>query len=412
MRTSSVRAEIKRLTGADLEATREFLLRDCYIPGKGFSSQYAGQGTVSCATSAICIYALSETGQLSHSQKQEFQRILLAFRATVPAEQVGAFPRTTGGEPSAWTTGQAALALLSLGASWKLIEPSVRWLLAKQAPNGGWNFPGTVEGHERLIYTFYPTIVFLRRRTQLGTAGRKSLARVFDFVESCGEQQGAFWIPLRNHLRGLLQRRENRDVGNASLNDYWRLFEHDWPPTEHVDEDWLPIRFKMTLMCGSNYLVLRHRVPAHDPLALLHLRYYADERIGNGWSDRRDEQRPKTWATALGVLTLYRWGSDLGISGNKLKRLPTRSELVKKLQSGSAPEGQMSVHAQSLVHRCKELRSGAQHATRYQALIRDVFMFLFGGVLKDPKSESKTFFGTLRRDVTFRNAADDGPWCD
>jgi hypothetical protein len=77
--------------------------------GKGFSSQYAGQETVSCATSAICIYALSETGQLSHSQKHEFQRVLLAFRETVPAEQAGASPSATEEDPSAWTTAQAAL---------------------------------------------------------------------------------------------------------------------------------------------------------------------------------------------------------------------------------------------------------------------------------------------------------------
>src|SRR3989441_5245979 len=84
VRTSSVATVIKRLTGANLEATREFLLRDCFVPGKGFSSQYAGQGTVSCTTSAICIYALSETGHLTQRQKRGFTRVLLAFRAAMP----------------------------------------------------------------------------------------------------------------------------------------------------------------------------------------------------------------------------------------------------------------------------------------------------------------------------------------
>src|SRR5437667_12067236 len=104
VRTSSVATVIKRLTGANLEATREFLLRDCFVPGKGFSSQYAGQGTVSCTTSAICIYALSETGHLTQRQKRGFTRVLLAFRAAMQVEEAGAFPRTTGGELSAWTT--------------------------------------------------------------------------------------------------------------------------------------------------------------------------------------------------------------------------------------------------------------------------------------------------------------------
>ena len=43
--------------------------------------------------------------------------------------------------------------------------------------------------------------------------------------------------------------------------------------------------------------------------ALLHIRYLADERIGAGWNDRREDQ-PKPWATALGALTLHRWGVE------------------------------------------------------------------------------------------------------
>jgi hypothetical protein len=102
------------------------------------------------------------------------------------------------GEPSAWTTGQAALALISLGASWKLVRPSVDWLLAMQGPNGGWNFCGTHDGHERLTYTLYPTLALLRCRTHIGEAGKKALSRVYDFVQSSEEQQDPFWIPLRN----------------------------------------------------------------------------------------------------------------------------------------------------------------------------------------------------------------------
>src|SRR5205823_3433725 len=56
---------IKRLTGADLAATRSFLLKECFVPGQGFWSQYADHGTVSCTTTAICAYALAETGPLT-----------------------------------------------------------------------------------------------------------------------------------------------------------------------------------------------------------------------------------------------------------------------------------------------------------------------------------------------------------
>jgi hypothetical protein len=404
---------IKRLTGVNLEATRQFLLQDCFVPGKGFSSQYAGQETVSCATSAICTYALSETGKLSRRQKREFQRVLLGFRATVPTEQAGAFPRTTGGEPSTWTTGQAALALLSLRASWNLIEPSVKWLLARQATNGGWNFGGTQDGHERLIYAFYPTLVLLRCRARLGQAGKRALSRVSAFIESCQELENPFWIPLRNHLRASLERRRgHQSADDASLDDYWQLFEQGWPPPEHIDEDWLSKRFSMALMCGSNYLLLRRQIAANHPLALLHLRYLADERIGNGWNDKREEQQPKTWATALGALTLHRWARDLSRISTRLTRIPTRSELVLRLRAEAAPERPISSDAGLLLRRFSQLHPGPQHAAGYQALVRDVFTFLFGSILKDPKSESRTIFGTLRRDLTFRNAAETGPWCD
>jgi hypothetical protein len=164
----------------------------------------------------------------------------------------------------------------------------------------------------------------------------------------------------------------------------------------------------MTLMCGSNYLLLRHQLDANHAGALLHLLYYADEMVGNGWTDRREDQQPKTWATALGLLTLHRWAHDLGRTSTPLPRIPTRAELLKKLQPGSAVEGRMSSYARSLVRRFKEVRPGPQHARKYQVLVRDVFAFLFGDVLKDPKLESKTIYGTLRRDVMFSNAAEVG----
>ena len=128
---------IKRLTGTDLDATRAFLRRQCFVEGKGFSSQYGGQERVSCTTTAICAYALSEMGALTQADKDEFQRVLLAFRRNSPSDQDGAFPRTTGQAASAWTTGQAALALASLSAPWRVIQPSVEWLLRTQGANGG-----------------------------------------------------------------------------------------------------------------------------------------------------------------------------------------------------------------------------------------------------------------------------------
>jgi len=410
-RNGTIRAVIKRLTGVDLDATRDFLLRECFVPGKGFYSQYAGQGTTSCTTSAICAYVLSETGQLTLYQRREFGRVLLAFRATASGEHAGGFPRTTAGEVNSWTTAQVALALLSLGADWNQIWPSVEWLLARQATNGGWNFPGTRDGHERLIYTLYPALVLIRCRARLSQAGDAALSRISGFVESCENEQDPFWIPIRSHLRSLVGRPGEQQPPHGVLNDYARLFTDGWPAAR-VEEDWLSNRFHMALMCGSNYLLLRHQVSVIDPLALLHLRFLADERINNGWSDKREEQQPKTWATALGVLTLYRWACDFCRASANLTRIPTRSELVIQLRAGTVPERSFSEDARQLLGRFAQIRPGTQHATKYQALVRDVFSFLFGSALKDPKSESRTIFGTLRRDVTFRNAAEVGPWCD
>ena len=403
---------IKRLTGADMQATRRFLLKQCFVPGQGFSSQYAGQTTVSCATTAICMYALSEMGLLKLQERSEFRRVLLRFRLTAPAERTGAFPRTTAGAPSVWTTGQAVLALLSLGASWADVESSVEWLLRTQAANGGWNFPGTAAGQERLIYTFYPTLVVARCRRRLGNRAKQALSHVAAFIDSCEEHETAFWAPLREHMRRVAgaSRRNASSTAVSSLMGYGELFEDGWPTT-HVDENWLSERFSMSLMCGPNYLHLRRVVRADDPLALLHIRYLADERINGGWNDKHEPQ-PKTWATALGALTLYRWAADLIRIRANPSRLPTRAELIAKLRGGAGAPRPISKTARGLLRRLSTLHPGALQAMDYQVWVRDVFTFLFGEVLKEPKLESKTFFGTLRRDVTFRNAAQTGPWFD
>jgi hypothetical protein len=276
---------IKRLTGADLSATRRFLLEKCFVPGQGFLSQYVGQSTLSCATTAICIYALCEMGQLTQQQKVEFRDVLLRFRKVGGA---GAFPRTTGAAPSVWTTGQAVLALLSLETRWDLVKPSVEWLLRAQSPDGGWIYAGTHEGRERLIYAFYPTLVFMRCRRRMSTSVAHALSRVHAFLRSCEELQDPFWVPLRRHLLHLVDGKNRRkDAHNISLDAYGQLFEENWP-VAHVDEDWLSTRFSMALMCGPNYLHLRPQIEADHPLALLHIRYLADERIETGWNDRRE----------------------------------------------------------------------------------------------------------------------------
>jgi hypothetical protein len=404
-------AVIKRLTGADLGATRAFLLKECFVPGKGFWSQYAGRGKISCSTTAICVYALSETGPLVDRQRHEFRRVLLAFRISEPADHAGAFPRTTGGAPSLWTTGQAVLALLSLGTAWDIVKPSVDWILRAQSRNGAWNYPGTEDGHERLIYTFYPAVVVGRCRSHIQEGAKDALTRVATFLESCEERHDAFWTPMRLHLHGLVtgfRRRRHPDVG--ALSAYWQLFEDGWP-AHHVDENWLADRFSMALMCGPNYLHLRRLVRPDDPLALLHVRYLADDRVGSGWNDEH-EQEPKTWATALGTLTLHRWAIDLARVRPALKRLPTRAELFSRLRNGTRSPHPASKAAQSLVRRFSQLQPGIRDATAYQTLTLDVFSFVFGDFLKDPRPQSATIFGTLRRDVTFRNAADSGPWAD
>lgn len=264
--------------------------------------------------------------------------MLLASLLKEPENQVGAFPRTTGQTASVWTTGQAALALSSLGSSWDTVRPSVEWLLRTQGVEGGWNYPGTNEGHERLVYTFYPTLVLAHCRRRLGKAAADALSRVAAFLQSCDEQHEPFWTPLRLHLHRLVHPR--RKVRETSLEPYGQLFEDAWP-SAHVDDNWLPHRFSMALMCGPNYLHLRRAIGADHPLALLHVRHLADERIGNGWNDRRELQ-PKTWATALGMLTLHRWAQDITRVRPAFRRLPTRSELFARLRDGNQPVPRLS----------------------------------------------------------------------
>lgn len=407
----TLNADLKRLTGADLDASRAFLLGDCFVPGKGFSAQYAGQATVSCTTTAICAYALAETGPLTERKRSAFRQALLAFRFSGSGEHRGAFPRTTGGAPSAWTTAQATLALLRLGTPWEETRPSVEWLLRAQAANGGWNYSGSAEGHEHPIFSFYAILVLLICRRRLRAPVEQAVSRARAFLRGSEKSYEAGWLPLLLHLgrlTGLMRRGAQWRATRRS--EYEQLFEDGWP-TVRVDEDWLPDRFNMALLCGANYLHLRHAIVPTDSLALLHVRYLADERIGFGWSDRR-ESDPKTWATALGVLTLHRWASDVTRAPRTLKRLPTRWELFAQIQERAAPAPRVSKRARELVRRFGETRSGLQHAAAYEALIVDTFVFLFGDTLKEPESQSKTSRGTLRRDITFRNAAEKGPWFD
>jgi len=310
--------------------------------------------------------------------------------------------------------GQAVLALASLGGAWEVIRPSVDWLLKTQGKNGGWNFPGTDEGHERLIYTFYPALVIARFRKRLGKRATSALRRISAFKDCCDERDNPWWLPLRKQLGRVTAHggRNRPAMGDAtSMVAYWELFEEEQWGTIRIDDDWMPERFSMAAIRGANYLHLRHIILPDHPLSLLHIRYFVDERKQNGWSDK-DEDKPKTWATALGALTLDRWAFDLSRAGISIKRLPTRAELLTKQRNGSRPIPLTSPAAKSLLRRIARLGPGTAHAAKYQHWVRDVFTFLFGEVLKEPKVEVKTFFDTLRRDITFRNAAERGPWFD
>ena len=248
----------------------------------------------------------------------------------------------------------------------------------------------------------------MRCRRRLGKAAAGALSRVATFLESCDEQHEPFWIPLRLQLNRLVHSR--RRAASISVEPYGLLFEESWP-TAHVDDDWLTQRFSMALMSGPNYLHLRRDISADHALSLLHVRHLADERIGNGWNDRRERQ-PKTWATALGMLTMHRWGKDLAKVRPAFRRLPTRSELFGRLRGGDPQVPRVSKAALALARRFTQLPAGAADWPAYQTLILEVFAFLFEDVLKEPRPQSPTFLGTLRRDVTFRNAADSGPWFD
>ena len=140
-----------------------------------------------------------------------------------------------------------------------------------------------------------------------GQAAKQGKTRFLVYLLSLNRMRRKIHSGIRSkdRLRALLRRSHGQQrAGDASLNNYRRLFDDGWP-SERVDEDWLSNRFNMALMYGSNYLLLRHQIAPNDPLALLHIRCLADERISTGWSDKREEQ-PKMWATALGALTLHR----------------------------------------------------------------------------------------------------------
>jgi hypothetical protein len=200
------------------------------------------------------------------------------------------------------------------------------------ARNGGWNFPGSDAGQERLIYSFYPALVPVRCSRRIGPAPAHALSRLRSFVASADDRQDPFWTPLCLHLELLTRGSRSRErIDHGMLSAYWQLFQDGWP-TRQVTENWFTPRFNMALMCGSNYLHLRRIVQPDDAMALLHVRYLADERIGSGWNDEH-EQNPKTWATALGALTLNRWANDLILirTRAKLNRVPIRTELFTRL---------------------------------------------------------------------------------
>jgi hypothetical protein len=144
--------------------------------------------------------------------------------------------------------------------------------------------------------------------------------------------------------------------------------EDRWPTPVRVDENWLAERFSMALTCGANYLHLRPTIAADHPLALLHIRYLADEGIRNGWNDER-EREPKTWATALGALTLHRWASDLARIRPPIKRVPTRLELFSRVREGAQTAPLVSKAARALTRRFSQVEPGVKHATEYQNLI-------------------------------------------
>jgi hypothetical protein len=79
------------------------------------------------------------------------------------------------------------------------------------------------------------------------------------------------------------------------------------------------------------------KLAANVPLALLHIRCLADERIGTGWSDKREEQ-PKMWGTAPGALRLHRWTHDSFRIRTRVNRLPTRFEILSRLRVDARTE--------------------------------------------------------------------------
>ncbi len=401
---------VRQLTGIDLSAVRRFLRDEAYRRGEGFYSHYPGQGAVSCTSTAICSYALSETQRLKPAERRGFLDALLAFRSKTKTDSGRAFPRTTDLQPSTWATGQAVLAMLSLGAEWPLIEPSVDWLIHAQAPSGGWNFGGDDSGDEKLVYTVYPTLVLLRCRAAGHSASDQALSGVHRFLGEHGVRDDPFWIPCDCFLRARLSGNV-RAQDSAALAEYAALLRTGWP-SEPVNEDQLAIRFSMSMFSPANLLFLRALVLPTDPIALLHVRYLADETInGRSWTDAK-ERRPKTWATALGLLALYRWAADLLRSGRSLQRLPTQMELFRASTRSSSAPAELSGEARALRERIRRLQPGDKDANRYRDWVRDVLVFLFAPALGEPRTEPRTWLGTLRRDVTFAIRTNEGPWQD
>ena len=377
--------------------------------------QYAGQAIVSCSTTAICVYALSETGPLTQQEKNQVPAGLPTFRLNSPADQAGAFPRIIGGKPveRASPIGQAALALASLGAPWaRFSPPSSGCSELFVAGNGGWNFPGTDASHQRLIYSLYPTLVIARFRRRLGNRGTEAIGRLSAFLDSmprtpCRKMVAAS-AALATHRRDFCER--SAPVTSSFRNSLriGSLFEEDWP-TIHVDEDWLPDRFSMAQMRllfelpapSANSSAGRSAGTLAHPI-LLEIREVTEVAGTTG---------PRNYPKNMGDRTRCAHTTPVGP-----RSCWRRSDSPEAPHSGqnSSPDCEAghnkvkrsSRTARPLLNRIAELRAGMADAKRYQHWLRDVFTFLFGEVLKEPKLESKTFFGTQRRDITFRNAAE------
>lgn len=394
---------VRKLTGINLSAVRKSLL-SWHRPKEGFGI-YAGS-PASCSCTALCAYVLARTGRLPESRWKSLAQNLFAFRARTSGGG-GAFPRMPEGEPSTWTTGLATLALLALDVPWEEVEPSVRWLLQEQGASGGWTYsPESPE--ERLIYTIYPTLVLARTQLKLRNEGSAALDRVCHYLNICKERDEVFWTPAVHFLKRVSTLKADPGAKRepVDLADYVQIFAQQWP-VERIDEDHLPRRFNMAAYAPSNYMFVRRLVGPTDPVSLLHMRCLADERLGDGWSDSPRDDRPKTWATALGLLTLASWSRDLEREQPSITRLPTRVEIVRSHDhqpSAPCPEGRR------LLAKLQKIPTGQEGADNYRDWVRDIFVYLFSKDLEKPSTEVRTWLGTQRRDVTFAVKNHDSPW--